>query len=70
MLNIECDVTIIKVELSDGRIISTSLDCFPSLARATKEQLNNCQILGDGEGIHWPDLDEDLSVQGLLKSIQ
>ena len=65
--NISCDETTINVELVDGRTISAPLVWFPSLAKASKEQLNNWQILGDGEGIHWPDLDEDLSVAGLLK---
>jgi hypothetical protein len=55
------------VELVDGRTVSVPLIWFPSLANATFQQLNNFEILGDGEGIHWPDLDEDLSVSGLLR---
>ena len=39
-------------------------DWFPSLAKASNEQLGNWQILGDGDGIHWPDLDEDSECQG------
>lgn len=56
----------ILVQLVDGRVISAPLIWFPKLASATKEQLENCELLGEGEGIHWPALDEDLSVAGLL----
>jgi hypothetical protein len=54
------------VSLSDGRKISIPLVWFPRLANATKGKLENYELLGDGEGIHWPELDEDLSVAGLL----
>ncbi|HEO65687.1 MAG TPA: DUF2442 domain-containing protein [Spirochaetes bacterium] len=64
--NIICTDTAITVELVDGRTISAPLVWFPRLSRASKEQLNNWELLGDGEGIHWPDLGEDLSVSGLL----
>ena len=56
----------IVVQLLDGRTISAPLIWFPRLAKASREQLNNWELLGDGDGIHWPDLDEDLSVKGLL----
>jgi hypothetical protein len=55
------------VELVDGRTVSVPLVWFPTLANATREQLQNFEILADGEGIHWPDVDEDLSVAGLLR---
>ena len=55
-----------SVLLVDGRTISVPLTWFPTLSSATKAQLENYEILGDGEGVHWPDLDEDLSVNGLL----
>jgi hypothetical protein len=54
------------VELVDGRTVSVPFVWFPRLTRATPEQLKNFEIIADGEGIHWPDLDEDLSVAGLL----
>jgi len=54
------------VELLDGRTVSAPLLRFPKLAKATPEQLSVWEILGDGEGIHWPELDEDLSIRGLL----
>ena len=65
-INIECTNSLIIVELADGRTISAPLVWFPRLSKASKEQLENWQLLGDGEGIHWPDVDEDLSVAGLL----
>ncbi|KAA3642343.1 MAG: DUF2442 domain-containing protein [Chloroflexi bacterium] len=55
-----------SVHLEDGRIISVPLVWYPKLASATKEQLENYRLIGDGEGIHWEDLDEDISVAGLM----
>jgi len=63
---VKCTVETIFVELLDGRTISAPLVWFPRLSHASSKQLENWEILGDGEGIHWPDLDEDLSVAGLL----
>lgn len=57
------------VSLVDGRTIMVPLVWFPRLASATVVQLRNYEILGDGEGIHWPAIDEDLSVEGLLLGI-
>jgi hypothetical protein len=54
------------VELVDGRTVSVPFIWFPRLSGATPQQLENFEIISDGEGIHWPDLDEDLSVAGLL----
>ena len=64
--NVKCTDVAIFVDLLDGRTISAPLVWFPKLSQATKEQLDNWELLGDGEGIHWPELDEDLSVAGLL----
>lgn len=64
--NVICTDAAVTVELLDGRTISAPLVWFPKLAQAKKEQLDNWELLGDGEGIHWPELDEDLSVAGLL----
>lgn len=55
------------VSLFDGRKISVPLTWFPKLLRATAEQRNNWVIARAGYGIHWPDLDEDLSTEGLLR---
>ena len=57
----------LTVSLADGRRISVPLAWFPRLLHATNDQRQNFEILGDGEGIHWPDIDEDLSVAGLLR---
>ncbi len=57
----------LTVVLLDGRTLSVPLAWYPRLLHATKAQRENWQLLGDGEGIHWPDLDEDLSVAGLLR---
>ena len=55
------------VSLVDGRTIAVPLVWFPRLATASQRQLVNYELLGDGEGIHWPDVDEDISVAGLLR---
>jgi len=55
------------VSLIDGRKVTVPLVWFPRLSRATKSQLENHELLGGGEGIHWPEIDEDLSVAGLLR---
>ena len=57
----------LSVDLADGRRLSVPLAWFPRLLHATPEQRDNWQILGDGQGLHWPDVDEDLSVAGLLR---
>ena len=56
----------LAVELADGRAIFLPLDWYPRLAYATPQERDNWRLIGGGEGIHWPDLDEDLSVAGLL----
>jgi hypothetical protein len=57
---------LLSVELRDGRIISVPLHWYPRLVNGTSEELANWQLLGNGIGIHWPDLDEDISVTALL----
>ena len=52
--------------LADGRTISVPLVWSWRLTEATPEQRQNFEILGDGQGIHWPDIDEDISVEGML----
>ena len=54
------------VDLTDGRTLSAPLAWYPRLLHATPLERNQWQLIGDGEGIHWPELDEDLSVEGLL----
>jgi len=56
----------LNVELSDGRSISAPLEWYPRLVHATQDERNNWRLIGRGHGIHWEDLDEDISVEGLL----
>lgn len=51
----------------DGRELSIPLEWFPRLRAATMEQLKNWRLIGDGEGIHWEELNEDISVENLLE---
>jgi hypothetical protein len=57
----------LSVALMDGRTITVPLAWYPRLLRATHEQLANWNVAGGGYGIHWPDLEEDLSTEGLLR---
>ena len=54
------------VELSDGRTLSVPLDWYPRLLHSSPEERKNWRLIGRGRGIHWEDLDEDISVAGLL----
>jgi len=56
------------VKLLDGRELSVPLDCFPRLQRATARERKKWELIGGGLGIHWPLIDEDISVENLLIS--
>ena len=56
----------LSVDLSDGRTIAAPVAWFPRLAHGTLGERGNWRLIGGGEGIRWPDLDEDISVDGLL----
>jgi len=56
----------LSVDLSDGRTISVPLSWFPRLVHATLAERSNWSLIGKGHGVHWPDIDEDISVEGLL----
>lgn len=56
----------LSVDLSDGRTISVPLEWFPRLLHATTNERKNWRLIGKGQGIHWNDIDEDISVEGLL----
>ena len=56
----------LTVDLSDGRSISVPLGWYPRLEHASSEERANWRLIGKGHGIHWEDIDEDLSVEGLL----
>ncbi len=55
------------VSLVDGRKVVVPLVWFPRLVNADRNQLEKYELLGDGEGIHWPEIDEDLNVSSLLR---
>lgn len=57
----------LTVDLADGRTVTVPLAWFPRLLHADAGQRENWRLVGDGQGIHWPDVDEDLSVSGLLR---
>jgi hypothetical protein len=65
--NVSFSADSLCVGLMDGRTISVPLAWYPKLLHATEEQRKNWKIAGAGYGIHWPDLDEDLSTEGLLR---
>ena len=56
----------ITVSFDDGRIVSLPLKWFPRLLRATPVQRRKWKLIGRGYGVHWPDVDEDLSAEGLI----
>lgn len=67
IMRASCNQDSVILELADGRTISAPLAWYPRLLHATPEQRAHCIVAGAGFGIHWPDLDEDLSVEGLLR---
>ena len=56
----------LTVELSDGRVISVPLVWYPRLLHASPEERRNWRLIGKGQGVHWEDVDEDISVAGIL----
>jgi hypothetical protein len=66
---VEFDDASMSVSLMDGRVITVPLAWYPRLLDATPEQRRCWQPAGAGHGIHWPDVDEDLSTEGLLRGI-
>ena len=66
-VDIRFDEHMMHVLLNDGREISIPLEWVPTLRNATKKQRANWRLIGRGVGIHWKDLDEDLSVAGMLR---
>jgi hypothetical protein len=67
VLDVRFDDHSLIVDLMDGRTISAPLAWYPRLANATPEQRQHWEKCGGGFGIHWPDVDEDLSTEGLLR---
>lgn len=65
--DVRFDREMMHVRLMDSRVISVPLDWFPRLKKASPAERENCRLIGGGIGIHWPDLDEDISVKALLR---
>ena len=65
--SVSIDEERLSVELMDGRAIAVPLAWYPRLAGATPGERSHWQLAGGGYGIHWPDIDEDLSTEGLLR---
>lgn len=61
-----CSDDELRVALTDGRWLSVPIVWFPRLAHASSSERANFELLGDGQGIHWPDVDEDISIMGLI----
>ena len=57
------------VELRDGRVVSVPLAWYPRLAEGSPRERGRWELLGPGIGVHWPDLDEDISIDGLLQGL-
>ena len=57
------------VSLADGRKLSVPIVWYPRLANASPQQRRNWKVIGPGVGFHWPDVDEDLSVEGMLRGV-
>src|SRR5688572_12974655 len=64
--NVSVSDAMLTVELSDGRVLSVPIAWYPRLSHGTVAERNNWRLIGAGQGIHWPELDEDISVEGLL----
>jgi hypothetical protein len=64
--HVEVSDDTLSVELADGRTVAAPLAWYPRLAQATAEERASWRLIGGGQGIHWPDVDEDISVANLL----
>lgn len=64
--DVKVTATMLTVELLDGRVLSVPIQWYPRLARGSLKQRNQWELCAAGGGIHWPELDEDLSTEGLL----
>jgi hypothetical protein len=66
-IDVTTDEDMLRVRLADGREIAAPLEWYPRLRDATPDQRRKWRLIGGGYGIHWEDLDEDISVRGLLR---
>ncbi len=66
VMAVVCSDDELRVSLTDGRWLSVPIVWFPRLAHASVSERANYELMGDGQGIHWPSVDEDISVMGLI----
>lgn len=64
--NVQITKDTLSVDLSDGRTISVPLEWFPRLLHATSKERHTWRLIGKGQGIHWENIDEDVSIEGLI----
>jgi hypothetical protein len=69
IVGVHVDEHTLRADLADGRTIIVPLAWFPRLLHASRSQRSRWRIAGGGFGIHWPDVDEDVSAQGLLRGV-
>ncbi len=67
--SVDFDESMMRVAFTDGRVLCVPIAWFPRLLAATPEQRASCEIGGGGIGLHWPDLDKDLSIAGLMAGV-
>ncbi len=65
-INVVISEDTLTVELADGRSLSVPIAWYPRLLHSSQQEREKWELIGAGEGIHWPDLDEDISVEGLI----
>ena len=68
-IDVKVDDDDLTVDLADGRRVSVPLAWYPRLLHASPKQRASWELMGDGLGIHWPEIDEDISVEGLLRGV-
>jgi hypothetical protein len=68
VVDVETNDVALKVILADGRELSVPIAWFPRLAAADAKERSHWRLIGAGVGIHWPDIDEDISVESLLRA--
>ncbi len=67
-IDVETTDLAVRITLADGRELAAPLEWFPRLRDATPEQRGNWRLVGGGQGIHWPDIDENIAVETLLRT--
>lgn len=66
-IDVTVDASMLRVTLADGRELAIPIEWSPRLRNATPEQCANWRFIGTGQGIHWPEIDEDISIASLLR---